>query len=144
MIRVRGFEERDRPELMRLIGAQSQAHEFAYSFPDPADPTTLGTLVAEEEGRVVMVLAARTMAEGFLTLDPTWRGAPERWEAIRQLYRDGNLLAEAAGCKEIVGCFPPHLHSYARRLVRELGFVRDPRERLMLSLTRPSAREERP
>jgi len=139
VIRVRGYEGKDRPELLRLLGAQSQAHQFAYSFPDPDDPTTVAALVAEEDEKPVAVLTGRVMVEGFLTLDPAWREPPERWEAIKQLYRDGFLQMEAGGFKEVVACVPPHLRAYGRRLARELGFVYDARDRLFLSLARPDA-----
>jgi len=139
VIRVRPYLAADRPELLRLLRAQGEAHGTTYYFQDPDDPTTLLTFVAEEDGRLVAVVSARTMAEGFLTFDPQWRGPAEQWATMKRLYSDAILLAEAAGFKEVVAGMPSELRSHGRRLARELGFVYDGRDHLVLSLARPAA-----
>ena len=136
---IRPYRPSDRPALLAMHQRQAVHDGLPYILADPADRQQFATVVAVEEGRVVAAASGRKLAEGWTVLDPSWggngsEGPRRRWALLSNLIRHSARVAFDAGYTEMMAGVPPGWRGYRNRLVGELGFVRDERERLYLDL----------
>jgi hypothetical protein len=138
-VTIRPYRPSDRPALLAIHQRQSEHDGLGYVFADPDDPQQFAAIVAEEDGRVVAGAMGRKISEGYTLLDPAWggngsRGPVKRWMLLSRLISESARVAYDAGYTELMAATPPHWRGYTDRLVRELGFVVDARNRLYLDL----------
>jgi len=112
---------------------------LAYLLPNPEDPLQFATLVAEDEGELVGMASGRRIIEGQTVIDPAYGGIGTsgpvvRWMLLSRLARGLARVCYDAGYRELLAATAPTWRGYTRRLVSELGFTNDLRNRLYLDL----------
>lgn len=134
-MKIRPYRPEDRPRLLELNLKHARAQDAIYLVPDPEDRLSVVTLVLEDDAGIpVAFLTGRLEVEAILTLDPEWETPEKRWSALKQLFHDGCVAVYDRGLREVHAGVHPHNKRFGGRLQKELGFVSDNRERLILDL----------
>ncbi len=137
---IRPYRPSDRSQLIAIHQRQAVHDGLPYLFNDPSDPLQCATVVAVEDKRIIGAASARRIAEGRTYIDPAWggdgsSGPVARWMLLSSLIRAGAKVCYDAGFRELMAATAPDARGYTNRLVRELGFTNDKRNRLYLDLT---------
>jgi hypothetical protein len=136
---IRPYRPSDRPALLAMHERQQIHDGLPYMLNDPSDPAQFATIVAVEGGRVVASASGRRICEGSTVLDPNYggqgsEGPLKRWMVLSGLIRHSARVAYDKGYTELFAATMPNARGYTARLVRELGFTIDLRNRLYLDL----------
>ncbi len=137
---IRPYRPADRSQLIAIHQRQSIHDGLPYLFNDPNDPLQCATVVAVEDKRIIGAASARKLAEGRTFIDPLFGGRGSdgpvrRWKLLSELIKAGARVCYDKGFRELMAATAPDSRGYTNRLVRELGFTRDERNRLYLDLS---------
>jgi len=144
---IRPYRRSDRAALLAIHERQAAHEGIPLLFNDPDDPQQFSTIVAVEDNWIVGAATARRLAEGATILNPAFGGRGSdgpvrRWMLLSELIRHGARVAWENGYTELMAATPPGSRGYTARLVRELGFTLDGRNRLYLDLDQKYGREK--
>lgn len=119
---LREYRPADLAQLQRIYQAQG----FTYPFPDLQKPLFVSKLVLADRGRVEIAICSRLTAEGYVLMDPEVGDPESRWAKLKQIHRAAELDLYHKGLEDVHCWVPPEMvKAFGRRLVRDLGWVRD-------------------
>jgi uncharacterized protein YktB (UPF0637 family) len=121
-VRIRNYEEKD----FAQVKALHEAMGLDYRMPDLQSPLFIIRQVAELDGKIVAVGAAKIETELYMWLNRSVGDPETRWDAVRQL--NESVMDEAHWSKGIDNCVcwvPKEVEkSFAKRL-SAMGFKPD-------------------
>jgi len=119
-MRLRNYEERDRPHLEALFRKQG----FAYELPDlaAADMIVRAVIVDEDDVPRQAILARRTV-ELYMLQDDDWSSPMFRFEGLRRLHIYVREVLARLGVADANVWLPPSREkSFGSRLQRSFGW----------------------
>jgi hypothetical protein len=121
-MKIREYTASDLDALRRMHAQQN----FAYAFPDLADPLFLSKLVVEDESsQPVMASLARLTCEMYLLLDPGAGTPRDRYARMLALHAAGERDLLMRGLEDAHAWLPPSIAKRFGRRLASLGWVRD-------------------
>lgn len=119
-MRIRDVRYDDIPRIKDLF----ERHKFAYEFPDFGDGSFVALqAIVDDNDKVVMVAAARVMAELYLLADDTFETPGWRFAALQKLHESMRRALVALGIPSVASWLPPEVEkTFGRRLMRSFGW----------------------
>lgn len=128
---IRPYEPRDREALLKIHEVQN-AKFGGLEFCDPESPNAAVTLVIEDEGRVVAAMVALMVPDMVAIFDPSWETPRNRLRAGMRVFAKLAGMFQRYGFEYVTA--KTSISRYARRLVEQVGFVREDGVRFVFSL----------
>lgn len=121
-ITVREYKDTDLDALRHMHALQN----FAYPFPDIADPIFISKLIVEDgSGRQVMASLARLTCEMYLLMDPHAGTPRDRLARLLALHAVGERDLIGRGLDDAHAWLPPQVAKRFGRRLAALGWIRD-------------------
>jgi hypothetical protein len=121
-----GFVRNYEPSDFERVKEIHEAQKYDYKFPDLSSPLFLVTKVLECDGIVRACGGLYLQVETYLWVSPEeWAEPEEKLSAIKALDTEGMHEAWLKGINQACLWLPPNMERFGRRLVEDLGFVKD-------------------
>lgn len=119
-MQVREYSEADLSELKKLHTKSG----FRYDLPDLRGQEFFSKRIVGDEHGIAMAGFLRLTAEALLICDPTWRNAPWRELALRQLHHVCRKDAFDKGVWDVNAFLPPEIEQKFSQRLLKMGWKR--------------------
>lgn len=119
-MKIRKYEAKDEARVRELHASSG----FDYPLPDFSSSEFAEVLVvADDEDRLVQLVAARKVTEVYFVGDPQWRTPRWRLDALLGIHQRMQETLQAMGYRDVVAFLPPQIaKSFGRRL-KGMGWI---------------------